>query len=241
MKTNKNLIIYRCCDAEINSTDFKSIRPKWFNKLKCFKNFFDNIPPETDVYVLHDGWQGLLHGYIAQHNVHIENVDFKSNEKSLKETFKIAEDAFTSGYEVVYFLEDDYLHTPGGIDCILKGAARYGLVTGFDHLDRYIRDDDVTFGKDYIAFCGATKCHWRTAESTTCTWACNKETWDQIKKDVVEYSLNDRLLFRRLYLDGVRLWTPIPGVSTTLDYTTFSPGIDWKSINDNIVVGAVNY
>ena len=223
---------------------FKHIRPKWFCKKKAFKSFCDALDetPGIDVKVLHDGDGTELLNFIRLQNLPIipNKCNAKSNYGSLIETFHMADEAFRNGYESVYFVEDDYLHTDWALDTIFKGAETFGLVTGFDHLDRYIRDDDISFGKEHIAFSRKTNCHWRTAESTTCTWACNKDTWYKIREDVYHYGLQDRNLFRALYNKGIRLWTPIPGVSTTLDYTTFSPGVDWEKINANVDISIPN-
>jgi hypothetical protein len=234
----KSLVIYRCCDSELDKKTFKIIRPDWFCKLKCFKSSIDYIDWDTtDFFVIYDGEENSsFYKYIIGYEkVSIKRISVKSNRLSLLETFKYADAAFDNGYEVVYFLEDDYLHTTNGINKILQGAQSFGLVTGFDHLDRYKRTDDITNGKDQIAFSKKTNCHWRTAESTTCTWACNKEMWTKIRVDARNFELQDRRFFRHLYSEkGIRLWTPIPGVSTTLDITTFSPGIDWEYINSSV-------
>lgn len=232
-------VIYRCCDLELNSDEFKGIRPDWFDKKICFMSLFENIKQskfDITFNVLHDGddkgfLSFILEKMYADKIGNFTKVDFKSNLKSLFKTFEIADGCFETS-DIVYFIEDDYLHVEGALDVIINGTKVYGLTTGFDHLDRYKRNDDITLGKDYIAYSSSTNRHWRTAESTTCTWAVDKKTWNLIKDDVKHYALSDRELFRHLYKKGIRLWTPIPGVSTTLDYTTFSPGIDWKSIND---------
>lgn len=238
----KYAIIYRCCDAEMDANEFKHIRPHWFDKRKCFQSILIsslNASCESELIILHDGVTGGLHEYISRKSsvcCKMRNVEYFSNERSLVETFKIADDLFAAGTDVVYFAEDDFLHSPNAVDVIIKGAQSFGLVTGFDHLDRYKRTDDVTRGHEFVAFSGKTNCHWRTAESTTCTWACDRDTWNKIRDDVYEYKLQDRELFRSLISKGVRLWTPIPGVSTTLDVTTFSPGVDWAGINNSITI-----
>jgi len=233
----KALTIYRCCNAEMKPEEFKHIRPSWFDKKKCFRSYLSNTVSSNVTKVLHDGPKGELLDYISQfiRPVNIECVDYKSNVNSLLHTFDMADDAFDNhNFDVVYFLEDDYLHTD--VETILKGAQRFGLVTGFDHLDRYKRTDDITAEKESVAFSMHTNCHWRTAESTTCTWACDKETWRKIKVYARMFRLEDRELFRRLYHVGIRLWTPIKGTSTTVDINTFSPGTDWQKVNDSIIL-----
>lgn len=234
----KSLIIYRCCDAELETREFKSIRPVWFNKLNCFKSYWDEYTGNSEMYnfiVLHDGPKKHFYNYISSKTSNIVKIDNCSNNASLYKTFDIADIEFErSSYSCIHFIEDDFIARPGFLMAMQKGTEKLGLATGFDHLDRYKRNDDVTLGKEYIAFLKSTNCHWRTAESTTCTWSCTKEVWERIKSTVRKHGLQDRELFRELYTKNIRLWTPLPGFSTTLDTNTLSPGIDWKQVNDLI-------
>ena len=235
----KAQLIYRCCEAETLGKPRKHIRPSWFDKRRCFCSLRASLRDDVDLHIVHDGIQGELYEYILRTkrvNDTVHNITCGTNSGSLTETFRLADELFSGGVEVVYFVEDDFLHSPNAVDVIIKGAQSFGLVTGFDHLDRYKRTDDVTHGHEFVAFSSKTNCHWRTAESTTCTWACDRDTWNKIRDDVYEYKLRDRELFRSLISKGVRLWTPIPGVSTTLDVTTFSPGVDWAGINNSITI-----
>ena len=234
----KSLVIYRCCDAELEVNEFKSVRPNWFNKLNCFKSYWDEYtrnPGLFDFIVLHDGPKKQFYDYIASKTSNIVKIDSRSNNTSLYKTFDIADRGFEDeSYKCVHFIEDDFIARPGFLMAVQKATERFGLATGFDHLDRYKRTDDITLGKDYVAFLKATNCHWRTAESTTCTWSCTKEAWNFIMPTVHKHGLQDRELFRDLYSQNIRLWTPLPGFSTTLDVNTLSPGIDWKQVNDLI-------
>ena len=236
----KSLIIYRCCDAELTVNEFKGIRPSWFNKLKCFKSYwndYENYRDSYDFLVVHDGDKKSFYEYIASETSNIIKVNYKSNNRSLYETFNIAEQGFKDkDYKCVHFIEDDFLARPGFLHTVQRGSEYFGLVTGFDHLDRYKRSDDVSFGKEYIAFLKSTNCHWRTAESTTCTWSCSRGVWDTIQPTVRKHGLEDRELFRELIKQNIRLWTPMPGYSTTLDINTLSPGINWKQVNDLITL-----
>lgn len=229
-------IIYRCCDAEVNPP-FKWVRPEWFDKIACLKSFINSIN-ECKSYInkvifVHDGPKGKLYDTIPK-DYEVICVDYKNNEKSLLETFKMADELKNN----IYFVEDDYLHLPHSIRYISQGVENFKLVTGYDHLDRYKRNDDITSGKESIAFSQKTNCHWRSAESTCCTWATTKELWNGIVGEYAKYyKLQDRELFRNLYTKKyIRLWTPIPAVTTQVDIN-LSPGIDWYkfqlTINQN--------
>ena len=219
-------VIYRCCNAEINPP-FKWVRPLWFNKIACLKSFLKTIDYNkfyiNKVIFVHDGLKGELFDNIPKEYETI-CINHTNNEMSLIETFKVA-DLLKNN---VYFVEDDYLHLPHSIGHIAQGVENLKLVTGYDHLDRYKRDDDITFGKEHIAFSQKTNCHWRTAESTCCTWATTRELWNGAVGDFAKtYRLEDRQLFRNLYKEhAIRLWNPIPAVTTQVDIN-LSPSIDW--------------
>jgi len=234
-------IIYRCFSGEMEQHQFKHIRPKWFNKLNNFQSLINSVNQSlivsyNNIHILHDGQPGQLSQYMSKYCNNINYISVNSNEKSLLLNYELGESLFNNGTDVIYFVEDDYLHTLPAVDIILKGTEHFGLTTGFDHLDRYIRTDDISKNKESIAFSKRTNCHWRTVESTTCTWACTKDMWFCIKDDVLKYKLEDRSLFRSLYSKDIRLWSPIPGVSTTVDVNTFSPGTDWSKLNSEIIL-----
>lgn len=219
-------IIYRCCEAEVNTTP-RVKRPVWFNKLKCLETFITSVKQAGDavnsVTFLHDGVRGELYKALpAEYTV--KCVDHNDNELSLLDTFTIAD---TCTGDVIYFIEDDYLHTVDAIKVILDGAAKFSLVTGYDHLDRYTRTDDITYNKESIQFLDTSNCHWRTVESTCCSWAATRVMWNNIKHSAMHYKLRDRDFFRNLVKNDIRLWSPIPGVTTQVD-DRLSPGIDWS-------------
>jgi hypothetical protein len=222
-------IIYRCCNAEVEG-NFKWIRPNFFDKIKCLNTFLNSVEHCSSVInkviFLHDGPKGRLYENIPK-KFEIIEVDYRDNEKSLLETFKIAD----SLNKHIYFIEDDYLHLEKSIDTIYNGVLNFKLVTGYDHLDRYTRTDDITMGKDYIAFSKKTNSHWRTCESTCCTWACTRDLWNSTMKEAAyNFKLQDRDLFRYLITKkNIRLWNPIPGVITQVDQN-LSPGINWNNI-----------
>jgi hypothetical protein len=222
-------IIYRCCNAEVEG-NFKWIRPNFFDKIKCLNTFLKSVEHCSNVInkviFLHDGPKGRLYENIPK-KFEIIEVDYRDNEKSLLETFKIADNLDKH----IYFIEDDYLHLEKSIDTIYNGVLNFKLVTGYDHLDRYTRTDDITMGKDYIAFSKKTNSHWRTCESTCCTWACTRDLWNSTMKNAAyNFKLQDRDLFRYLTIEkNIRLWNPIPGVITQVDQN-LSPGINWKDL-----------
>jgi hypothetical protein len=220
-------IIYRCCNAEVDG-NFKWIRPNFFDKIKCLNTFLKSVDHCSDVIgkviFLHDGSKGRLYDNIPK-NFEIIEVNYRDNEKSLLETFKIADKLDKH----IYFVEDDYLHLEKSIYTIYNGVLNFKLVTGYDHLDRYTRTDDITTGKDYVAFSKKTNSHWRTCESTCCTWACTRELWNNnMREAAYRFKLQDRSLFRYLTTEkNIRLWNPIPAVTTQVDQN-LSPSIDWS-------------
>jgi hypothetical protein len=220
-------IIYRCCENE-TSKPFRDIRPIWFDKLNCLKTFILSVEKNLDLIdnliFLHDGPYGKLFEQIPK-KYEIQKISSNNNEDSLLKTFEIADSL--SGD--IYFVEDDYLHLINSIFTIYHGIKNFGLVTGYDHLDRYTRSDDITRGKEYIAFSKKTNCHWRTSESTCCTWACSRELWNSdIREIAYKFKLNDRDFFRYLFNEkNIRLWNPIPAVTTQVDIN-LSPCINWS-------------
>jgi hypothetical protein len=154
------------------------------------------------------------------------NINACSNEGSLLASY----DAAKSISGDIYFVEDDYLHLPESIKLIALALPSLGLVTGYDHEDRYVRDDDLSFGKEMIAFDKHSNRHWRTAESTTCTFAISEAMRPKIEPYARKFMLLDRKLFRKLYKKKIRLWNPIPGLITHVD-TALAPGYDWLAFN----------
>jgi len=223
-------IIYRCCENEILKNQFKHIRPDWFDKIKCLNSFLKALEYSSElvnkIIFVHDGPKGVLYKNIPK-NFEVVKIDYNNNEKSLLETFKIADELTNH----LYFVEDDYLHLENSIKTIYYGVLNFNLVTGYDHLDRYTRSDDITLGKEYIAFSKKTNCHWRTCESTCCTWSCTREFWNSTMKDAAyKFKLNDRDLFRYLITEkNTRLWNPLPGVTTQVD-KNLTPCINWKNL-----------
>jgi len=232
------IILYRASNYELERGAFKSNRPFWFSKQKCFKSIMDAfhasyiLDGQHEMHVVLDGPRGELSEYIESFkHVNIRQINANGNAACLSHVYDIYLNEFSN--RDVYFVEDDYLHLPNSIDLISEGVNSFDLVTGYDHTDRYTRTDDNTYRQESIVL-GKT-CHWRTAESTTCTWATKGGEWgNQLIKTAKHYLLEDRAFFRHLISSEIRLYIPMPGCTTHMNACQLSPYTDWQSFNETL-------
>ena len=168
-------VFYRTCYHSPNQDLANRSRPDWFSKEKCFKNFKKTLNPElVDYTVVYDSYHqpdgdGNIPPMIKSESFRIRNIGSEAG--SFLETLNLALRTCNSG-QIVYFLEDDYLHTNNWCDKMLEGfelGADY--LTGLDHGDKY-RDYPALKSKLFVS----DSCHWRTTPSTTNTFAVKYET-----------------------------------------------------------------
>lgn len=232
-------IIYRVCENETDG-NFKFCRPIWFNKLNCLKSFLTSVTyAENNVdklIFLHDGPEGILFNYITNCKVKSEiiKINLRNQTQSLFKSVEIANHLCYSTENDIYFIEDDYLHQVDSVLKLSKAVKTFGLVTGYDHLYRYIPVNPPD--ADYplkIVFDSETNLHWRTTESTTHSWLTRNDIYKKISNEIINFGLWDIGLFIELHRQGIPLWSPMPGLTTQVD-NLMSPGIEWEKFNNEI-------
>lgn len=231
----KDLIaIYRACGGETNQN--KPFRPVYFNKFKAWKSFFDaGFGINSNIIVVWDGPETKLSDYIKTFPIlDFVNLDYQNNQRSLLECYEIYK-KLDSKY--IYFCEDDFLHLPNSFDVLMDGLKRFQFVSLYDHPDRSFQRD-ITHKNEEIFY--GSYCHWRSAISTTCTFATNKDVFNKTIDDFELYCQSgyeapeDHKCWVNLFYKGYRLFTPMPGFSTHCDVRHLSPYIDWQSVFENI-------
>ena len=142
--------------------------------------------------------------------------------------------------ELVYFVEDDYLHLPNSDMLLLEGLEISNYCCGYDHIDKYINKENggnpsIEGGGEITRVVLTKSSHWKLTNSTTCTWATkiktlkeDMEIWEQA---TVNSYPQDYWAFTQLLETKSRsLITPIPGFSTHTELPWLSPLIDWSNV-----------
>jgi len=135
-----------------------------------------------------------------------------------------------SAEDIIYFLEDDYVHRPNW-DKILMEGFELGVdyVTLYDHGDKYME----FYSEFRTKVLHSKSSHWMATPSTTNTFAVKFST---LMKDFSvhhKYSTGvepsaDHQKFIDLSKKGRVLISSIPGYSTHCQADLLSPCIDWK-------------
>ncbi len=226
-------IIYRGCGNEL-TPDTTGRRPHWFNKVICYKSVWDmtvSDPATFSMHVFYDGERSPLLSYIEHMRV-ADSAIYQTTPKEGDDKYYSIQHAYDYADKLtgdwIYFVEDDYLHTKDAARVILEGTLRFEMLSLYDHLDRYTRNDDRTSRQERVAL--TSSCHWRTAESTCHTWAISRPIWDEIKHIARKHGPNDRSFFYELIERDLRLWTPIPARSTHCMKGYMSPMVDWDAV-----------
>lgn len=245
---NKLLVVYRCCPAETGNLPKKNVRPVGFSKEICIDSLIkrDFVKhTAVDFKIIYDTrTSDSFYSYLIglensnKNQVDMHTINVCDNEKSYKYSLEYACRELNkegSPYKYVYFVEDDYCHSPkwlanlaDGFILIKEELTKLGISSGngfvslYDHPDRYDRDDDLTYLDEKLTT--GVFSHWRTAESTTCTWAATKSMFNKVYSTALALGIQDREFFRTIYKTyGSRLVTPIPGASTHMHYPFLSP------------------
>lgn len=227
-------IIYRISDAGYNK-----VKPDYICNEQCLKNATE-VFKNADWLVLadnvSDSTKDMIRRYIAEDCIEWVSVGHGAG------TFNLALD-IALGYnedEIVYFIENDYLHKPES-QKILKEGFTLGasFISLYDHPDKYL--DPSNMGNPYCQG-GAedtrvyltNSCHWKITNSTTMTFATTVDTLKRVGPILRKHTLgthpNDFQMFIELRQNNELLITPIPGYSTHGETAWLTPLTDWSKI-----------
>ena len=229
-------IIYR-----ISDTGYNKVKPNYINNEACLKNFcnvfFEHI---YDILIIADNCSeatmSMIRKYIDPACIWTVSVGHGAG------TFNLALDEALKGKddEIVYFVENDYLHKQLSPK-ILKEGFNLGasFVSLYDHPDKYM---DPSLGGNPYCEGGAEdtrvyltdSCHWKITNSTTMTFASTvatlKRTEPTLRKWTVGEHPHDFQMFLELREQNELLVTPIPGYATHGETAWLSPLTDWNNI-----------
>jgi hypothetical protein len=220
-------IFYR--HFNIQGNDFKN-RPNWFDFERCFVNLLSTIENKNiDLHVIMDGEinSNFISKYTDKFISH--QIIAGSDHSSFFQTWKIAKETNINDLDLIYFLENDYLHVPDWSETVLELFSAYNLphyVSLYDHKDKYFEMYDNLVSKIFIT---ETR-HWRTTPSTCGSFIINKQLFDA-DYDIHTTFIGDHHKFLQLNSQRNRIViTPIPGLSTHCMEGLLSPTIKWNNI-----------
>lgn len=227
-------IIYRISDAGYNK-----VKPEYINNELCLKNattvfkdanwniIADNISAETN---------DMIQKYKSRDHIDYVSVGHGAG------TFNLALDLALkyNDDEIVYFIENDYLHKPDSEKIIQEGfSLGASFIALYDHPDKYL---DPSHGGN--PFCGGgaedtrvyltNSCHWKITNSTTMTFAAKVSTLKRVEATLRKHTSgthpNDFQMFLELRQQAELLITPIPGHATHGETAWLSPLTEWSKI-----------
>jgi hypothetical protein len=193
----------------------------------------DNVKPETVRRLEENGIKDIV-------------VTGIGNNKSFINMIHLALNNATSDEDIVYIVEDDYLHMPDSEKYIREGVTVADYVSLYDSLDKY-KDSDKGGYNPFIYGGGedtkviiTDSIHWKYTNATTGTFATKiktiKEDYDVIMKWCAPQFSHpmDFSMFRELITQKKRkLINCIPGRSAHVGLE-MPPFVDWLSLIKDI-------
>ena len=227
-------IIYRISDA-----GYKKEKPEYINNDNCLKNAV-NVFSDADWSVIADNisteTNDMIQKYKSRDHIYYVSVGHGAG------TFNLAlDEALQYGDdEIVYFIENDYLHKPGSQQIIEEGIELgASFVSLYDHPDKYLSPSQggnpyCEGGAEDTRVYLTKSTHWKITNSTTMTFAAKVSTLKRTESILRKYTQGsypeDFKLFLELREQSELLITPIPGYATHGETKWLSPLINWSLI-----------
>ena len=202
-------------------------RPEGFCKRKCLENFLECFPT-SKVNLVADGVTDETFAWLSGKVKTIERTEMKSGGKVFCHVLRRIMKELKPD-ELVYLVEDDYMHLPGSEEVLKEGLGVADYVTLYDCPDKYI--DHMTLSQ----FDGTRRVidgggeigrilqtipsfnHWKETGSTTLTFAtkAGNLTRDYVTMFKWSFQSGDFNMFHDLiHVNGRRLISSVPGLAT---------------------------
>ena len=201
-------------------------RPPEFTYNKCLNNILNTIEGNEDItfHLLYDGKCTIKDDRIHQ----VVEFTGGSDKDSFYYTWHYAKNLSLQGKDLVYFLENDYLHLPGWYEKVIDLYSSFnvpGYVTLYDHLDKYTLE---MYSELQSQIYVTKSSHWRTVPSTCGSFIINKQILEE-DYDIHTSMCSDHDKF--IHLGNTRnriVINPIPGLSTHCESQFMTPVVDWS-------------
>lgn len=226
-------ILYRISDGS-----YKKERFKHATKGGCLDNFLKHFPKD-EVTLYADNVKDDTFAWLQSYGCDLKRTNGGSSAAGFRIVF---EDALQlEPTEIVYFVEDDYLHLGGSRTAIVEALERTDYTTLYDHVDKYI--PAINGGNHFISDAGGEETlvfltksrHWKLTNSTTMTFATYVHTLQEDADIWRKYTHGsyprDFDCFIELRQRGRTLSSPIPSLSTHCEPAWAAPLIDWNKID----------
>jgi hypothetical protein len=222
-------IYYRHYDT----TKVAQYRPEWFSYEKCYDNLLTTLPEwNSNLYNVNVIYDGTDDSWITKYSFHkFYRIQAGSDFNSFQQTCKIVrEDDDVKEGDLIYFVENDYMHLPGWLEKVFELFNSYqemGYVSLYDHKDKYFLPQYQ--GLLSAIFITDTH-HWRTTPSTCGTFIVSEELFKQ-DYDILSTMEGDHNKWLWLSANrGRSVITAIPGLATHCMEGLLSPTINWEQI-----------
>lgn len=227
-------LFQRHCNFSTNSHN--KPRPKWFDREKVFDSLILTLDNRVEFTAFHDSGNGAIENHFLN-NKDVNKISIKGGNDA-QSFLNLLNYVIKQNYndeDIIYFLEDDYLHKPGWVDILLEGFEYIGAdyYTLYDHPDKYYLPIYEDLQSKIIA---TPSIHWRTIPSTTNTYACRFKTLKEHFNihtqycDLIEKWTKDHQKFTHLWNIGSNLVSCIPGYSTHVEENMLSFTTNWEEI-----------
>jgi len=230
-------IIYRISDA-----GYKKEKPDYIDNTKCLANAIE-VFRDAEWAIIADNTSVETSNMVEQYKnaLLMRSINHVSVGNGAG-TFNLALDkalTYDDG-DIVYFIENDYLHKPESHKIIEEGfSVGASFVALYDHPDKYL--DPSRGGNPYCEGGGedtrvylTDSCHWKVTNSTTMTFAAKVSTLKRVEPILRKHTSgkhpNDFHMFMELRDEGELLITPLPGYATHGETAWLAPLTDWSRV-----------
>jgi len=218
---------------DITGTDNKN-RPQWFDYEKCFINLLNTIKDKNNIKlnVVMDG--KIENNWIKKYKEFYNLYEFEGGNIEIitKTIYKIIKEYKCDNNDLIYILENDYLHINGWDEKLIELYKTFnGLnyISLYDHNDKYFLSQYEDLTSKIIT---TNSHHWRTTPSTCGSYIVPKYIFDD------DFEIQTTIIGdhnKHLYLNQHKerfILTPIPGLNTHCMEELMSPTINWEIINN---------
>ncbi|MCE9644053.1 glycosyltransferase family 2 protein [Candidatus Parcubacteria bacterium] len=142
-----------------------------------------------------------------------------------------------SNADLLYFVEDDYLHVPEALSEMLESYALFSKNLGGRPVALFPADDPSFYRPNTFVpsrvVTGSHR-HWRTNVQTTCTFFLPRSVLEMhypVFEELTRNGVDEGSSINRLWQGPVTLFTPLPSLAAHLQFSDCIPPLfDWKSL-----------